>query len=129
MNEPINQIGRPASSAERISQERIGCDALQHLLGFESEHHGSHYSIAQGHLSASFGIRSLVLKYVVISSLTATHVPKHWCNHHMASTSAHTQASGIHTIYLIYLTHTHTRWYPSHLQMNDQGRKLSCKQA
>ena len=22
---------------------------------------------------------------------------------------------------------THTHWYPSHLQMKDQGRKLSCK--
>ena len=25
------------------------------------------------------------------------------------------------------ITYTHTHWYPSHLQMKDQGRKLSCK--
>ena len=25
------------------------------------------------------------------------------------------------------MVHTHTHWYPSHLQMKDQGRKLSCK--
>ena len=27
----------------------------------------------------------------------------------------------------IQMVHTHTHWYPSHLQMKDQGRKLSCK--
>jgi hypothetical protein len=40
------------------------------------------------------------------------------CMH--ARRHAHTQAN-------THLNTTHTHWYPSHLQMKDQGRKLSCK--
>ena len=25
------------------------------------------------------------------------------------------------------VSHTHTHWYPSHLQMKDQGRKVNCR--
>mmetsp|Transcript_85605 Transcript_85605/g.135802 ORF Transcript_85605/g.135802 Transcript_85605/m.135802 type:complete len:187 (+) Transcript_85605:138-698(+) len=46
--------GHPGIARPEHHAERIRCDALQHLLGFEPEHHGSHYSLAQGHLSASF---------------------------------------------------------------------------